>query len=110
VVIFKKKTKASEKKKIKYWVHPILAEIFTQGTFQTLIGELKSDETKFFNYFRMSMTSLDDPLARERKHKNTKYNTRQFYRVSAVTKRPVKESSTAFLSGRITCEQCHIKC
>jgi hypothetical protein len=57
------KRRRKQVKKRKYWVHTILAERFTQGTFQTLIDELKSDETKFFNYFRMSMTSFDDLLA-----------------------------------------------
>ncbi|KOB72261.1 putative nuclease HARBI1-like protein [Operophtera brumata] len=45
-------------KKRKYWVHPILKERFSLGTFQNLTTELRSDEIKFFTYFRMSITTF----------------------------------------------------
>ncbi|XP_035432588.1 uncharacterized protein LOC118271408 isoform X2 [Spodoptera frugiperda] len=50
-------------KERKYWVHPILRERFSLGTFQNLITELRSDEIKFFNYFRMSITTFNHLLA-----------------------------------------------
>ncbi|XP_052747354.1 uncharacterized protein LOC128199910 isoform X1 [Bicyclus anynana] len=50
--------------KRKHWVHPILRERFSLGTFETLMGELRRDESKFFNYFRMTATTFDDLLGR----------------------------------------------
>jgi hypothetical protein len=34
------------------------------GSFNTLICQLRQDETKFFNYFRMSIPTFDDLLRR----------------------------------------------
>ena len=65
VVMFylrRKQRKTANKRK--FWVHPILRERFSLGTFHNLIGELRSDEHKLFNYFRMSITSFNDLLAR----------------------------------------------
>jgi hypothetical protein len=50
--------------KRKHWVHPILRERFSLGPFETLMGELRRDESKFFNYFRMTATTFDDLLGR----------------------------------------------
>lgn len=47
-----------EKRKRKMWVHPILLERETYGVFHTLFEELKKDETKFFNFFRMTQESF----------------------------------------------------
>lgn len=42
------------------WVHPITERREEVGTFNTLFGELRADENKFYNYFRMSITSFDE--------------------------------------------------
>jgi len=34
------------------------------GSFNTLMCQLRQDETKFFNYFRMSIPTFDDLLRR----------------------------------------------
>ncbi|KAJ0172480.1 hypothetical protein K1T71_011619 [Dendrolimus kikuchii] len=39
-------------------MHPILRERFHLGTYQNLITELRSDEIKLFNCFRMSITTF----------------------------------------------------
>ena len=43
-----------------YWVHPINEKTEQAGTFHTFLEELRNDENKFFNYFRMSIPSFDE--------------------------------------------------
>ncbi|KAJ4436411.1 hypothetical protein ANN_19044 [Periplaneta americana] len=43
-----------------FWEHPLVAKRLLQGTFTTMFTELREDDTKFFNYFRMSIKSFDD--------------------------------------------------
>jgi hypothetical protein len=45
-----------------YWVHPILRDILTANLYVTLYPNLRRYEPKFFNYFRMSVTSFDNLL------------------------------------------------
>jgi hypothetical protein len=52
-------SRRSNRNKRKYWVHAIVKQRFYVATFQTLMCQLRSDNDKFFNYFRMSMTSFD---------------------------------------------------
>jgi len=40
------------------WVHPILLERESCGVFYTFFENLKNDETKFFNFFRMNQESF----------------------------------------------------
>lgn len=47
-----------EKRKKKFWVHPILLEREGYGVFYTLFENLKKDETKFFNFFRMNIETF----------------------------------------------------
>jgi len=44
----------------KYWVHPINERRNVMGTFNSLFEDLLADENKFFNYFRMSISSFDE--------------------------------------------------
>jgi len=44
----------------KYWVHPINERRNSMATFNSLFEELLADENKFFNYFRMSVSSFDE--------------------------------------------------
>ena len=48
-----------EKRKRKWWTHPINSSRLLQGAFYTLYSNLKADEEKFFIYFRMSPTIFD---------------------------------------------------
>ncbi|KAF9816544.1 hypothetical protein SFRURICE_010703 [Spodoptera frugiperda] len=48
----------------RFWVHPILTQRSNLGIFRNLMSDLRRDESKFFNYFRMSMTTFDDLLKR----------------------------------------------
>ena len=44
----------------KCWVSDINSKRLTLGAFHTLFFELRADDNKFFNYFRMSVTSFDE--------------------------------------------------
>lgn len=57
-----KKMQKKEKRKKKMWVHPILLERKSYGIFYTLFEDLKKDETKFFNFFRMSQVTFQKIL------------------------------------------------
>nr|CAH7733524.1 unnamed protein product [Callosobruchus chinensis] len=46
--------------KRKYWIHPINQSREYNGTFHTLFQELRRDESKFFNFFRMAVASFDE--------------------------------------------------
>ena len=43
-----------------HWVHPIIQKREEFGAFYTLFGELRDDANKFFNYFRMSVSSFNE--------------------------------------------------
>lgn len=43
-------------------IHPLLQKRQMMGEFVTLFYELREDSFKFFNYFRMSLNSLDELL------------------------------------------------
>ena len=42
------------------WVHPINKKRDELSSFHTLFTELREDESKFLNYFRMSISSFDE--------------------------------------------------
>lgn len=43
-----------------FWVHPINQRREEVGLFYTLFEDLRNDQNKFFNYFRMSIPSFDE--------------------------------------------------
>lgn len=45
------------------WVHPINSERQSHGHFFQLYKQLRKDNVKFFNYFRMSISSFDELLS-----------------------------------------------
>lgn len=47
-------------KKRKYWTHPLVSARLLKGAFSTLFEDLKEDPLKFFNYFRMSISSFNE--------------------------------------------------
>ena len=47
-----------------HWMHPLNLQRDTHGTFVILFEDLKADEEKFFNYFRMSPSTFDELLLR----------------------------------------------
>lgn len=49
-----------KKKNRRYWVHPIASSRLSEGTFYVLFYELRDDENKFFDYFKMSIKSYDE--------------------------------------------------
>lgn len=53
-----------KKKERRYWVHPMVSARLMKGAFSTLFIDLRDDEVKFFNYFRMSHKSFDELAAR----------------------------------------------
>ncbi|KAL4126361.1 hypothetical protein QTP88_010583 [Uroleucon formosanum] len=48
----------------RFWVHPIVSQRNILSSFNTLMCQLRQDETKLFNYFRMSIPTFDDLLRR----------------------------------------------
>ena len=73
-----------------YWVHPINQRRDEVGIY-SLFEELRADEKKFFNYFRMSVSSFDELHSRLKDHiqrQNTKMrNPIQPVEMLAVTLR-----------------------
>ncbi|XP_018328718.1 protein ANTAGONIST OF LIKE HETEROCHROMATIN PROTEIN 1-like [Agrilus planipennis] len=49
-----------QRRKRLHWVHPINQKREEVGLFYTLFEDLRNDERKFFNYFRMSAGSFDE--------------------------------------------------
>ena len=48
-----------KKRERQYWIHPILAVRYLEGSFYTLFEKLKSHYSKFFSYFRMSVSTFE---------------------------------------------------
>ncbi|XP_025195888.1 protein ALP1-like [Melanaphis sacchari] len=46
-----------------FWVHPINSERQSHGHYFQLYKQLRKDNVKFFNYFRMSISSFDELLS-----------------------------------------------
>ena len=42
-----------------FWIHPLNESRSRKGAFNNLIKELHGDDEKFFNYFRMSRSSIN---------------------------------------------------
>ena len=64
VIAYLLRKKKEEKMKKKHWVHPLFQNKKRQGAFHNLIQELKDDDEKYFNYFRMSKASYYELLHR----------------------------------------------
>ena len=43
-----------------HWIHPEIQKREEFGAFYTLFNELRDDENKFLNYFRMSASSFEE--------------------------------------------------
>ncbi|KAK9875838.1 hypothetical protein WA026_009623 [Henosepilachna vigintioctopunctata] len=56
LLLLLRRRRRRRRQKRKFWVHPILQLREQHGQFHHLFMELRSDEEKFFNYFRMSMS------------------------------------------------------
>lgn len=63
VCLFSNSNNENEKLR-QFWTHPINNARFFQGEFYTLYGDLKPDNSKFFNYFMMSNWTFQELLAR----------------------------------------------
>lgn len=50
----------------RYWVHPLLQVRYVEGAFYTIFEKVRQHEEKFFNYFRMSVSTFDYLVARLR--------------------------------------------
>lgn len=83
--------KKRQKRNRLHWVHPINRRREEAGLFRILFEDLRNDQTKFFNYFRMSMSSFDelhDKLKTVLQRRNTKMrNCIQPIEMLAVTLR-----------------------
>ena len=66
--------KERNKQKRQMWVHPILESRKSEREFHTLYPRLIDDESKFFNYFRMSIGTFEEILSKIH-HKLKRENT-----------------------------------
>lgn len=74
-LIFHRRRKRKRRDRV-HWVHPINQRREEVGLFCTLFQDLRNDELKFFNYFRMSMGSFDelhDKLKNVLQRQNTQF-------------------------------------
>lgn len=60
-IVYKNYLKHTERR---FWEHPLVAKRLLKGTFTTMFIELREDDAKFFNYFRMSIKSFDELACR----------------------------------------------
>lgn len=63
-----------ERRVKKLWVHPMLSVREQYGEFHTLYEDLRKDEAKFYDYFRMNYKTFDkllDLLKNKLQHTNT---------------------------------------
>jgi hypothetical protein len=68
-----------KQKKRKYWIHKVFQAREEEGEFQTLFGHLKDERQKFFKYFRMSFSKLENfkqLLHTDIEKKNTRWRWR----------------------------------
>ena len=49
-----------ERKKRRYWIHPVNRKREINGEFHCLFNELKNDDEKFHQYFRLSKTEFEE--------------------------------------------------
>jgi len=42
-----------------YWIRPVLAVKYLEGSFYTLFEKLKSHDSKYFSYFRLSASTFE---------------------------------------------------
>jgi hypothetical protein len=61
LVLLHKKLK-KKKRKLKFWTHPLLNAKQEHGVFYTAFKGPRNDESKFCNYFRMSIVAFDELL------------------------------------------------
>jgi hypothetical protein len=52
--------KKKKKRRRNVWVHPIICDTRNKGLLLTVFGDLRRDEAKFFNYFRMCEDSFEE--------------------------------------------------
>ncbi|CAI6360027.1 unnamed protein product [Macrosiphum euphorbiae] len=57
-----KRNRKHQKRKHRFWVHPLLQPRVQTGQFYTLYNDLIQDENKFFCYFRKSRQSFNELL------------------------------------------------
>jgi hypothetical protein len=62
-LLYRRRQRKSRKCR-KYWVHLLLTQRDKVGAFQTLYEKLKNEEKKYFNYFRMSLSTFEQLLQR----------------------------------------------
>ncbi|PSN38572.1 hypothetical protein C0J52_19755 [Blattella germanica] len=63
IILDEEERRTTRKRKRTKWVHDMLKERNTEGEYFTLFQELTDDDTKFFQYFRMSKYQFNDLLS-----------------------------------------------
>lgn len=67
LLLYRRRVKRKCKKRL-IWVHEINQRREDVGAFYTLFPDLRNDDEKFFNYFRMSISSFDELHNRLKPH------------------------------------------
>jgi hypothetical protein len=62
------KDKIRKTRNRRVWVYPILSTRLTMGAFYTLFNDLREDDKKFFNCFRMSPRSFNELYSKLEDH------------------------------------------
>lgn len=72
---YRRRQRSRRRQNRRFWVHPINQESVRTITFEKLFENLRNDEKKFFNYFRMSVESFEKLLTRLENSSLPKSNT-----------------------------------
>ena len=68
------------------WVHPLTNARLYHGQYYTIMTELRNDNEKFFNYFRMSQNTFNELLSVIKKlHSETRHEYEGQYSTRAKT-------------------------
>lgn len=59
VLLYRRRKRRQQRNRL-VWIHPINLRRNEVGALCTLFEDLRNDEAKFFNYFRMSVSSFDE--------------------------------------------------
>ena len=93
-----------------FWEHPIVAARTLEGAYYTLYRRLREDESKFFNYFRMS-TAHETPNTKTNKRASTYLLQRRYKTTSGHTEdecAPALRINPAYLSSGSPASRRHI--
>lgn len=66
--LYEKMAQKGKKRRRRFSVHPLNIQRELKGAFVTLYADLREDESKFFNYFRISRKTFDELFGKVEGH------------------------------------------